>query len=386
MARTSRPSRPQRLVGALDGVLARGGGTRKPGPDRTGGGTGPVPVPGRDPGEDDVRMLEAVVDWGLYRDGRRVDVSGFAEACRRSRHGEGFVWIGMHEPDTEQLAELGEVFGLHPLALEDASTPRQRPRLQRYEESLFLTVRTLSYIESAVREEGGDIVETGAVMVFVGPSFVVTVRHGRHASMVGMRRRLEADPELLALGPASVLHAVTDKVVDDYLAVVEEVTEDIEEIEAGVFATRLRQDIERIYELKRDVIEMKRTVAPLVIPLSRLAERPDPLVHEEIREYFRDVADHLEKVREQVQSFDELLSSILQAGLARLSVAENEDMRKISAWVAIAAWPTMIAGIYGMNFQYMPELSQRWGYPVVMTVIVGGCLLMYRGLRRNGWL
>jgi len=180
---------------------------------------------------------------------------------------------------------------------------------------------------------------------------------------------------------------VADKVVDDYLGVTDQVNQDIEEIESDVFARRTPTDIERIYELKRDVIEMKRTVSALAVPLHELGgERPLRLVHEEIREYFRDVSDHLDRVREQVQSFDELLSSILQAGIARMSMSENEDMRKISAWVGIAAVPTMIAGIYGMNFQYMPELAQPWGYPAVLTLMAGACAALFRAFKRNGWL
>jgi magnesium transporter len=242
-------------------------------------------------------------------------------------------------------------------------------------------------VEGNERDEGGDVVETGSVMVFVGEHFVLTVRHGRHASMVGLRHRLEANTRQLALGPSAVLHAVADKVVDDYLAVTDAVTEDLEEIESDVFASRAPTDIERIYQLKRDVIEMKRTVSALASPLRELAERPPRrLVHQDIREYFRDVEDHLSRVREQVQSFDELLGSILQAGLARLSVSENEDMRKISAWVAIAAVPTMIAGIYGMNFRYMPELGHRWGYPTVLLLMAAICGLLYRGFKRAGWL
>jgi magnesium transporter len=226
-------------------------------------------------------------------------------------------------------------------------------------------------------------------MVFVGEWFVATVRHGRHASMTGLRRRLEENTDLLALGPSSVLHAVVDKVVDDYLAVVAAVEDDIEEIESSVFAVRAARsggNVERIYQLKRDVIEMKRTVRPLGLPLRELAERPQRLVHPDIREYFRDVDDHLARVREQIGSFDEVLTTILQAALARLSIAENEDMRKISAWVSIAAVPTMIAGIYGMNFAYMPELGSRWGYPAVLALMATVCGGMYRGFRRNGWL
>jgi magnesium transporter len=336
-----------------------------------------------------VDLLDAAIDWALYQDGKRTAVEGFDAAVEAARAGDGFVWLGLHEPTAAQLTQLGDAFDLHPLALEDAASPRQRPKLERYDDVVFLSMRTLAYIEHSDREdEGGDIVETGVITVFLGDHFVITIRHGRHASMTGLRRRLEDDPGQLELGPSAVLHAVADKVVDDYLAVTDAVLEDIEEIENGVFspAGRSGTDVERIYQLKRDVIEMKRTVGPLASPLHELAERPRRLVHPEIREYFRDVEDHLARVHEQVGSFDELLSSILQAGVARLTVAENEDMRKISAWVAIAAVPTMIAGIYGMNFRYMPELEQPWGYPAVMMLMALVCGSMFRGFKRNGWL
>jgi len=331
-------------------------------------------------------FLESAVDWALYRDGLRQEETDFGRACTLARRGEGFVWVGLHEPTPQQLGELGGVLQLHPLSLEDASNPRQRPKIERYDECLFLSLRTLAYVENADRDEGGDVVETGVVMVFVGDYFVVTVRHGRHASMGRLRSNLEEDPSHLSLGPSAVLHAVADKVVDDYLAVVDDVNTDIEEIEISVFGPNRITDIERIYQLKRDVIEMKRTVGPLTRPLRELAERQRERVHPEIREYFRDVEDHLARVREQVSSFDELLSSILQAGLARLTVSENEDMRKISAWVAIAAMPTMIAGIYGMNFEHMPETGSPWGYPAVLLLMSGVCACLFRGFKRNGWL
>jgi magnesium transporter len=331
-------------------------------------------------------FLDAVVDWALYSGGVRQAPQEFEAACSAAQADDAFLWIGLHEPSPEQLEQLGDVFALHPLALEDAANGRQRPKIERYDDMLFLAMRTLAYVESDERDEGGDVVETGSVMVFVGEHAVITIRHGRHASMTGLRRRLESSPELLALGPSSVLHAVADKVVDDYLAVVDAVNEDIEEIETSVFGARAKTDIERIYQLKRDVIEMKRTVGPLAGPLRELSERPRRLVHPEIREYFRDVEDHLSRVHDQVASFDELLSSILQAGLARLTVSENEDMRKISAWVAIAAVPTMIAGIEGMNFAHMPELQTTWGYPAVLGTMVTVCAILYRGFKRNGWL
>lgn len=383
MARGPRPF-PTRVPSGGRASLARTMPLPRALPLRHSGGRGYVP--GTAAKEHPPSLLDAAVDWALYRDGVRQPVSDFDSACRQARDGGGFVWLGLHEPDERQLAELGTVFELHPLALEDASNSHQRPKLQRYDDTVFLALRTLAYTERADRDEGGDIVETGVIMVFVGAGFVITVRHGRHASMSGLRRRLEGDRAQLALGPSAVLHAVTDKVVDDYLAVVDAVTEDIEEIENVVFGPGRAADVERIYQLKRDVIEMKRTTSPLARPLHELAERPRRAVHPEIREYFRDVEDHLARVREQVQSFDELLSSILQAGLARVTVAENEDMRRISAWVAIAAVPTMIAGIYGMNFPDMPELSSPWGYPAVLAVMLGACVAMYRGFRRNGWL
>ncbi|MDQ1289972.1 MAG: magnesium transporter [Actinomycetota bacterium] len=331
-------------------------------------------------------MLDAVVDWALYTDGVRQPAEDFQSACEVARAGGGFVWLGLHEPTALQLTRVGEVFGLHPLALEDASKGRQRPKVERYDDGMFFALRTLAYRERDDRAEGGDVVETGAVMLFVGEFFVITVRHGRCASLRAARERLEAAPAHLALGPSAVLHAVADKIVDDYLAVVDAVNEDIEEIENSVFGPRTSPEIERIYQLKRDVIEMKRTVSPLAEPLHELSSRSRRLVNPEIREYFRDVEDHLVRVREQVASFDELLSSILQAGLARLTVAENEDMRRISAYVAMAAVPTMIAAIYGMNFKYMPELSSPWGYPGVLAVMTFACGFLYRGFRRNGWL
>jgi magnesium transporter len=331
-------------------------------------------------------LLDAAVDWAHYCDGRRAEVRDFVSSVDAARDGDGFVWLGLHEPSPEQLEQLGMVFSLHPLALEDAASARQRPKIERHESDIFLAMRTLAYVDSVDREAGGDVVETGAVMVFLGEYFVITIRHGKHASMAGLRKRLEENPEQLSLGPSAVLHAVTDKVVDDYLAVVDSVQQDLEEIETTVFAPRAGTDIERIYQLKRDIIEMKRTVWPLAAPLRELSERPRRMIHPEIREYFRDVTDHLTRVHEQVASFDELLTSILQAGLARVAVAENEDMRKISAWVAIAAVPTMIAGIYGMNFENMPELQQQWGYPAVLTLMAGICATLFRGFKRNGWL
>ena len=349
-----------------------------------------VPLVGREPARpvakptDAEDPLAAAVDWALYIDGVRQPGGDFAEACAMAQRGEGFVWLGLFEPSVAQVNGLGRIFGLHPLALEDASGTRQRPKLERDDDgTIFLSLRTIGYVESAVRSEGGEIVETGSATVFAGGWFAVTVRRGRYGELQPVRRQLEENPRQLARGPIAVMHAVIDSVVDAYLRVAEAVEEDVEEIENHVFAVRGVPQVERIYELKRDLIEMKRSIAPLHAPLRLLA---DQQTDREMRQYFLDVHDHLEQVQEQVGNYDELMSSILQAAVARLSMSENEDMRKISAWVAIAAVPTMIAGIYGMNFEFMPELASPWGYPAVATVMVTTCFLMYRNFRRQRWL
>ncbi|MYW03156.1 magnesium/cobalt transporter CorA [Streptomyces sp. SID3343] len=328
-----------------------------------------------------------VVDCAVYEDGRRVE--GYANpdsAIHRVRADGGFVWIGLHEPSALELSGIAERFGLHPLAVEDAVHAHQRPKLERYDDTLFAVFKTVTYVEHEQLSATSEVVDTGEIMVFLGNDFVVTVRHGGHGGLGDLRHRLEHGGELLAAGPSSVLHAVADRVVDTYLDVTRLIQDDIDQVENDVFGGGGAGDAGRIYQLKRELLELKRAVAPLAHPLRRLAERPMRQVHPDIREYFRDVEDHLSRVSEQVASFDELLTSILQANLAQVTVAQNEDMRKISAWVAIFAVPTMVAGVYGMNFEHMPELKWKYGYPMVMSVIVVACALMHRGFRRNGWL
>ncbi|MBM7786042.1 magnesium/cobalt transporter CorA [Tenggerimyces flavus] len=329
----------------------------------------------------------AIVDWAFYKNGvRQYEVTSYTDAVRRARKGGGFVWIGLFEPTADQLAGIADEFDLHPLAVEDAVDAHQRPKLERYDDTLFAVFKTVRYCPHELGTTTSEIVQTGEVMAFVGPSFVVTVRHGDHGALGKVRTQLESNAEHLALGPSAVLHAVADGVVDDYLAAVDRLQDDIDELEAAVFGTRGARSVDRVYHLKREVLELKRAVAPLAGPLHELAQRPMRLVVPDIREYFRDVEDHLARVREQVVSFDELLTSILQASLARLTVAENEDIRKISAWVAIIASPTMIAGIYGMNFDFMPELRWRFGYFMVLGLMLVVCFSLHRFFKRNGWL
>ena len=329
----------------------------------------------------------ALVDWGFYRDGhrdRRID--SYTDALDRARRGQGYVWIGLFQPNDRQLAIIGQEFGLHALALEDASEAHQRPKLERYDDTLFAVFKTVTYVPHGELTATSQVVETGEVMVFCGPGFVVTVRHGEHSELKGLRHDLETRPELLALGPGAVLHAIADLVVDRYLEVASAVQADIDLIETDMFTPRGWRSIDRVYQLKREVLELKRAVAPLTGPMRALSTLRHPLIPDETRNYFRDVDDHLLRVKEQVISFDELLSSILQAGLAQVQVAENEDMRRISAWVAILAVPTVIAGIYGMNFDYMPELRLKYAYFVVLGIMATACFTLYRLFKRNHWL
>ncbi|WP_328684016.1 magnesium/cobalt transporter CorA [Streptomyces sp. NBC_01261] len=331
----------------------------------------------------------SVVKCVTYHDGARVPVAGdLVDTVERVRKKEdGFVWLGLHEPTNEEFAGIAELFDLHPLAVEDAIEAHQRPKVERYGETLFAVFKTVCYVEHEKLTATSEVVDTGEIMVFVGADFVITVRHGRHGSLGPLREELESNPRQLAKGPAAVLHAIADHVVDDYLSVTDSVQADIDQVETDVFAENgARADPGRIYQLKRELLELKRAVVPLSRPLEELATRPMRVIGPEIQAYFRDVSDHLLRAKEQIASFDELLNSILQAHLAQVTVAQNEDMRKITAWAAVIAVPTMVCGVYGMNFDHMPELHWRFGYPLVIGVITVACLVLYRGFRRNGWL
>jgi magnesium transporter len=328
----------------------------------------------------------AIVDWALYRDGMRETADSHHEAVQLARAGGGFVWIGLHEPDAGELAEIAREFSLHPLAVEDAVHAHQRPKLELYRDSLFAVLKTVRYVPHEAVTETIEIVETGEIMVFLGDCFVVTVRHGEHGALKPLRTRLQDDPDMLSRGPSAVLYAIADHVVDTYLAVADSLETDIDQIEEHAFTDRRGRDPGLIYQVKRELLQLRRAVNPLAVPLRVLVGTQLAVVDPKVREYFRDVEDHLTRVHETIAGYDELLTSLLQANLAQLSIAQNEDMRKITAWAAIIAVPTAIAGIYGMNFKFMPELNSRFGYPAVLFVIAVVCVLLFRGFKRNGWL
>ena len=330
-------------------------------------------------------LSDVIVDVATYSGGQRSSAEDLSDdawsralAGRRAA-GEGFVWIGLKDPGSDELSHLADQLGLHPLAVEDALSGHQRPKVERYEGSLFVVLKTLSY------EEDTSDVETGEIMLFLGDRFVVTVRRGEANPLGPVRTRLERGSPL-ELGPAAVLHAVLDAVVDTYVAIDAELQKDLDAIEEAVFAGDRAADATTIYALKREVLEARRAAAPLLEPVQQLAEGREDWVPEPVRPFFRDVADHLVRTVEHVEGYDRLLTDVLSAHLAQVSVRQNEDMRRISAWVAIAAVPTLLAGIWGMNFAAMPELGWRWGYPVALTVMATLCVALHRAFSRSGWL
>ncbi|GAA3877629.1 magnesium/cobalt transporter CorA [Streptomyces sp. NPDC003631] len=331
-----------------------------------------------------------IIDCAIYRDGRRTESpEDLSDALNEARAAsDTFLWIGLHEPTENEFDLVTQEFGLHPLAVEDALKAHQRPKLEVYDDSLFVVLKPVSY------EPRSDTVSTGELMLFLGDSFVVTVRHGEHMPLARLRRHLEEQPEMLRHGPTGVLYSIADSIVDHYLDVATELQTDLEELEAEVFSPSgggSHHTASRIYTFKRQILEFRRATVPLAPPLSRLAGQGTygttvPFVQEKSRPFFRDVSDHLARVNESVEALDRLVSDILSAHLAQASVRQNDDVRKISAWAAMAAVPTMIAGIYGMNFDHMPELHWLWSYPALILAMAAVEVLLYRTFKRRGWL
>ena len=322
-----------------------------------------------------------IIDCAHYKEGERQHEGKLsleqAASCVAGSPGE-FVWLGLHEPSGEQLREVAERFGLHELAVEDASRAHQRPKLEDYGESYFIVLKTARY------HDDSETVHFGEIHLFAASGYVIAVRHGEASELGPARQRLEQRRDLLKLGPASVVWAVMDKVVDDYRPVSDGIDDDIEEVEEQIFGEG-PAPTERVYFLKREVIEFHRAVYPLLAPLEAL-EQGAYGVDEDLRRYFRDVADHARRADEQVMSQRELLTSALEANLALVSVRQNDVIKEISSWAAIITVPTFIASVYGMNFEHMPELRWRIGYPLALVTMVVAVYVLYRFFKRIGWL
>jgi magnesium transporter len=323
-----------------------------------------------------------IVDCAHYRDGVRqhagpLDLSEAASCALEAE--DDFVWLGLHEPSLEELQEVQAQFGLHELAVEDAQSAHERPKVEDYDDSYFVVLRTTRYDDA--REE----VDFGEIHIFIGAGYVITVRRGAASELSEARRRLEARPDLLREGPAAAVWAVVDKVVDDYAPVVAGIENDIEEVETEIFQQG-SDATQRIYFLKREVIEFHRAVYPLLMPLESLERGNYVDVGDQLGRFFRDVADHAQRVDEMVTSQRELLTSILEANLALLGVQQNTVVRRISAVAAIVAVPTFLASIWGMNFEHMPELDPSWGYPAALLLMAASVAFLYRFFRRIEWL
>ena len=323
-----------------------------------------------------------IVDKAVYIGGVRQACGDPSTELERLRErGEGFLWIGVKDPTDAEFAEINDELRLHPLAVEDAIKGNQRPKIDFYEESMFVVLKTLRYIEAT------SDVETGELMLFVGDQFVLTIRKGEANALDGVRQRLEAKPEFLRFGALAVMHAVIDQVVDTYRAIDMDLLDDLSAIEESVFADDREVTGSDIYKLKREVLEFKRGAVPLVGPLRRLVHGDERhLLPKKLRPFFGDVLDHLLQVVEHAESYDRLLSDILSAHLSQVSLQQNDDMRKISAWVAIVAVPTLLAGVYGMNFDNMPELHWEYGYFAVLGVSGLAMIVLYLLFRKFRWL
>jgi magnesium transporter len=321
-----------------------------------------------------------IIDCAVYTDGVRSSTAlAIEDAFEASREKSAFVWIGLYEPTEGEFDSVRREFGLHELAIEDAVKAHQRPKVEVYGDSLFVVLKTIQY------DNQTQTIKFGEIQLFVGDHFLITVRHGE-PSLSDTRHRLEQRPELLRQGPAAALHAIVDKVVDDYQPVMLTLDGEVRDVEAQVFSTSRSNPAERIYRLKREVLAVHEAVSPLPDEMDRLARGQHETVPDEMLPYFRDVHDHLVRLVVQVESFRDLLTSVLTANLTQVTVRQNDDMRKISAWAAMVAVPTMIAGIYGMNFEHMPELGWAFGYPLVLAVIAAVCIGIYRYFRHIGWL
>src|ERR687894_1527617 len=336
-----------------------------------------------------------IVDGAIYVDGKRTESPGsLEETYEASQAAGGLAWIGLLRPTEEEFGFVTAEFGLHELAVEDAILAHQRPKLERYGDTLFVVLRAARYLDRP------EAVEFAELHVFVGPDFVVTVRHGEGPDLSRVRRRMEAEPDILRLGPEAILYAILDRVVDDYEPVVRGLENDIDEIETEVFGGNTGVT-RRTYELAREVIEFQRATKPLVTILGGLIAGADKHgVDPGLQQYLRDVQDHAIQVQDQVAGFRELLQNVLSVNLAvvglqqneevkaltEASIAQNDEVKRISAWAAILFAPTLVGTVYGMNFAYMPELQWRFGYPFALALMLVVSLSLYLAFKRSGWM
>jgi magnesium transporter len=324
--------------------------------------------------------MKEVVNCATYSQGCRTANIELDEVHEVLKESNQFVWIGLHEPSEEILNKVQKEFGLHELAVEDARNAHQRPKVELYGDSVFIALRT-----AQMNKEHHT--EFGETHFFVGPNFIVTIRHGASLSYATVRSRCESTPQLLTKGQGFVLYAVMDFIVDQYFPVIQELEQELEIVEDKVFKEKpSRETTEHIYQLKRELLEVKRATSPLVDICNRLMRFEIKCISEETRPYFRDVYDHAIRINEVVDNTRELLNTALEANFSLISISQSDVSKKFAGWAAIIAIPTMVAGFYGMNFKFMPELNWHYGYPFVVGCTILACVLLYYFFRRSGWL
>jgi len=324
--------------------------------------------------------MEEIVNCALYTDGRRTANIQLKNAGDILKQTEGFVWIGLHEPQEETLQLVQQEFGLHDLAIEDAHRAHQRPKVEIYGNSVFIVLRTAQI-------NSDHHIEFGETHFFLGNNFIITVRHGSSISYADVRTRCENTPHLLGKGQGFALYAVMDSIVDQYFPVVHIMEEDLEQLEHKIFKEKpSRETTEYIYHLKHELLEVKRAIFPLVEICNRLMRFDFNYISEDTRPYFRDIYDHAMRINEMIDNSRELLNTALEANFSLISISQSEVSKKFAGWAAIIGVPTMVAGIYGMNFSDMPELRWHYGYPVVLSVTIGLCVVLYLLFKRSGWL
>ncbi len=322
--------------------------------------------------------MDAIVNCAAYADGCRVanvDISDISEVLKQE---DRFIWIGLHEPEEEMLKQVQREFGLHDLAIEDALHSHQRPKLEAYGETLFIVLRTA--------QMHGSQIDLGETHFFLGRNFIVTVRHGSSLTYTDVRARCESTPHLLRKGPGFALYAVMDAIVDQYFPVIDALELELGALEEKIFDEKFRRETTaEIYHLKRQLLDVKRAVSPLIDICNRLMRFDLKLIEEETRPYYRDVYDHAIRINEMVDNARELLTTALEANFSLISISQNDVSKRFAGWAAIIGVPTMVAGIYGMNFRFMPELDWQWGYPIVMITTFGSCIALYLLFKRSGW-
>lgn len=323
-----------------------------------------------------------VINSAAYHNGIRVADVPISDLGDAWRHSDRFFWVGLYEPSEQVLSYIQKAFGLHDLAIEDAHNAHQRPKLEVYDDSMFIVMRT------AKLSPGGDQrIEFGETHMFLGPRYVITIRHGSLQSHVGVRTRCESTPNLLAKGEGFVAHAVMDFVVDQYFPIIDALEAELDELEVHIFSGAPERSVTaRIYHLRRDLLAIMQAVSPLVDVSSRLARTNSQLIAADTRPYFQDIHDHVICISGLVDSLQQLSQTALESNLALISMSQNDATKRLAAWAAILAVPTLIAGLYGMNFQYMPETTWVWGYPVSILVMASLCLGLYLRFRAVDWL